>query len=549
MNPFGWLVNLFKRGDDPQRQTRYVLPYPASGLSLTADQTLSISTVWACIDVITRALASCRWNVYEPTGKNRRTCLDDDPLTWILNTRPNPEMTAIAFREALLFQAIPFGNAFAEIVRDGAGRVSQLWPLASDQVSVRRDANWRLVYDHTNADGTISRLAASQVYHLRGPGLFGLMGENLIARASKSIAVAAAQERFTASFFGQGAHPGGVLEFPNKLDDATYKRLKDDWAEKRKGPENAHKPLILEHGMKFNPTTVDPEPAQLLEGRQFSVEEICRWFGVPPHKVQHLLRATFSNIEHSSIEFVRDALTPWSIRMNQEADFKLLRQTRAPWRYTSIDLRPLTAGDAKSRAEAYASMRQNGIMTANECRALEGLDDAGDDGDVLLVQSNLTTVERIVNPPAPVALPPGSPGGAPGDTGADPAAGDLNPSVEGDDTAAADDTATAREALTIMLGMVLGRYARRLSSRRADLRRHPRPGLGGDVAGELARERESLWPKLLAELEPANVFAQRVLGRGLTVDDLRAGAELVDLGEPPETAAARALPATCPQSR
>jgi HK97 family phage portal protein len=543
--------NLFRRGDDPQRQVRYVLPYQVSGISLTPDETLSISTVWACIDVIARSISSCRWNVYEPTGKNRRKRLDDDPLAWILNTRPNPDMTAIGFREAMLFQAIPFGNSYAEIVRDGAGRVSQLWPLASDRVAVRRDEKWQLVYDHLNADGTVSRLPSRSVLHFRGRGLYGLMGENLIARAAKSIAVAAAQERFTASFFGQGAHPSGVLEYPNKLDDATYLRLKSDWAEKRKGPENAHKPIILEHGMKWTATSVEPEGAQLVEGRQFSVEEICRWFGVPPHKVQHLLRATFSNIEHTSIEFVRDALTPWSIEMNQEVDFKLLHnggtKDRGPWRYSCIDLRPLTAGDAKSRAEAYGQLRQNGIMTANEARELEGLDDAGDDGDVLLVQSNLTTVERIIDPPAPPA-PAMLPGGAPGQPGAPgqkPAPGKKkggnDPSVkpaEGDDA-----ETSAREGLTIMLGMVLNRYARRLANRRADLERAKRP----DVDGELAREREALWPKLLAELEPAAGFARRVLGRDLTVADLQAAAKLVDLGEAPGAAAARALPPPPPQ--
>lgn len=550
MNPFRAFLNLFRRGEDPQRQVRYVLPYQVSGLNLTPDETLSLAAVWACIDVISSAVSSCRWSVFEPVAPRRRRRLDEDPLTWILNTRPNPEMTAIGFREAMLFQAIPFGNSYAEIVRDGAGRIAQLWPLPSDRVRPMRDENWRLVYQHLEADGTTTILQSKDVFHLRGPGLYGLMGENVVARAAKSISVAAAQERYAASFFGQGAQPGGVLEWPTKLDKDTADRLKADWAEKRKGPENAHKPIILEAGMKWTATAIDPQKSQAVEARQFSVEEICRWFHVPPHKVQHLLHATFSNIEHSSIEFVRDALTPWARRLDQEADFKLLRQDRAPWRYTCIDLRPLSAGDFASRATAYASGRQNGWLTANEIRELEGFDDCGDDGDVLLVQSNLTTVERIMNPPAPPALGPGT-APAPGEDGGGEPDEDLDPDVDPVDEELAEpetdaDAATARQALTIVLAMTLERYARKLANRRSEMQKrgvHPE-----QVAAQLAQVRAGMWPRLLAELAPASVFAERVLGRRLELADLQAAARFVDAGDAPAAAAARALPASCPRS-
>jgi len=564
---------------DPRYLLRYVLPYQVSGLTLTADEILSLSTVWACMDAIARAIGQCPWNVYRweayqhrGRAKLRRELLHDDPLMWIFNTQPNPEMTAIGFREAMLFQAIAYGNSYAEIVTDRAGRPRQLWPLLQDRVTPRRDWDtWELYYEYRQpSDGQLVRLAQNQIFHLRGPGISGLLGENLVARAAKSLAVAAAQERYSAAYFGQGANPGGVLTYPHKLSPEQWTLLQDDFAAKRKGPENAHKPLILENGMKWEATANEPQKAQLVEGRQFSVEEICRWFGVPPHKVQHLLRATFNNIEHLSIEFVRDAVNPWCRRMTQEADVKLIRQDRAPWRHTRIDTSELLMGDAQSRAAAHAIWRQNGIMSANEIREREGLNDAGDDGDVLLVQSNLTTVERIV-----IAPLPGAAGAllAGDDANLDPSAepdqaeedeeGDAGDEQGEEDDPAGEQVelrrrptthrestedevvAVARGALVAIMGGALDRYARRLANRRTDLERRPRPAR--EIDDHLRVERERLRPGLLAELDAAAPFAVRVFGRALTEAELLRAIERVDAGEPAAAVAERPLPETCPR--
>jgi HK97 family phage portal protein len=400
-----------RRQPDPAWYQRYVIPMVESGVLVTPDEALSVSTCWACIDAIGKAIASCEWNIYAP-GPDRKLHLQpEDPLAWVLNTRPNPEMTAIAFREAMLYIAIPFGNAYAEVVKDGAGRVAQLWPLEDWRVQPRRDPEGQLYYQYAQPDGTLASLRPDQVFHLKGPSINGLLGENVVARAVKSISVAAAAERYAGAFFGRGAHPGGVLEHPGKLGAVAAERIQKDFDERRAGPANAHRTLVLEEGMKWTAISIEPEKSQLLETRQFSVEEICRWFGVPPHKVQHLLRATFSNIEHLSIEFVRDALTPWCRRLEQEGDFKLFQQKRGPWRKTLIDTMPLTYGDAAGRAGAHAIWRQNGIFNTNEIRAKEGANDIGPEGDVYLVQSNLTTVGKIVAAPAPApTLTPGSAG-------------------------------------------------------------------------------------------------------------------------------------------
>jgi HK97 family phage portal protein len=476
-----------------------------------------------------------RWNIYQPTGHSRREILNDDPVSWVLNTRANADMTAIAFKEAMLFMAIPFGNSYAEIVLNKAGRVAELWPLESERVTPRRDLQSNaLYYEYRQPDGTLSRLESKQVFHLRGPSITGLVGENVVARAAKSLSVAAAAERFSASFFGRGAHPSGVLEYPGKLDEETYERLKRDWAERKQGPENAHKPMILEAGMKWSSVSLEPEKSQLVESRQFAVEEICRWFGVPPHKVQHLLRSTFSNIEHQSIEFVRDALTPWARRLEQEADFKLFRQDRAPFKETSIDLTPLTYGDASSRANAQAVWRQNGILTANEIRHREGLNDIGPDGDVLLVQANLTTVERILEAP---------PGGAAVSPTKSPTPGEEPAESEPKSDDAAVDA--ARTGVTLLMSSALERYLRRMKNRASDI--------AGKLTAQafhahLAEERERVWPSLTAELVVrARSLSLIAFGRELHEDEVRHAMELVDRGEPPAIAASKILSAIGPK--
>jgi HK97 family phage portal protein len=509
------------RGDDPRRQQRWFLPYPVTGLHLSQDETVSLGAVWACIDVIARGIAPMKWKLYQPdpTNPKKRALLVNDPKTWMLNTRPNPEMTAIGWREAMLFQAIPFGNAYSEIVRDGAGKVTELWPLLSDRMQPRRDPATRgLVYDYTQVTGEVITYQPREIFHLRGPGMWGLMGDNLVARAAKTLSVAAALERFSASYFGQGAQPGGVLEMAGTLSDEAYERMKTDWAEKRKGPENAHKPMFLEEGTKWTTTSYDPQKSQMVESRKFSVEEIARYFGVPPHKIQQLDHATFSNIEHSSIEFVRDTLTPWKTRLEQEADYKFWPQTRAPYTYTEIDLSPLTRGDAQSRALAQASWRQNGIKSANEIRAEEGLDDCGDDGDVLLVQSNMTTVKKLLEPPPPPAvpgLPPGAP--APDETAGNDDE-DLDPETDEGEVNEPSTTARSRHALIAALTGTLERYGRRLANQKA--RKSHTAALEAfrtEQAGVMA-----------AELRSFSVFAVEVLGRELTPADLAQAATLYE---------------------
>lgn len=535
--PFRRMFNVDR--DQPVRYFQYFMGDQPAGVFITSDNALQLSVVWACCMAITNAIAPSKWNVFSLDG-GRRTKLPDDPLAYLLNVRPNPDMTAIAFKESLSLQALTWGNSYAEIVRTNSGKVAQLWPLMSHRMVPRRETvePYALYYEYQQEMGGTVRLEARDVYHLRGPGISGLMGDNLVARGARSMSLAAAQERFASTYFGNNTVVGGVLSTPGKLQKDAFDRLKQDWEDRHKGPHKSNRPVILEGGMKWEPIGNNAEEAQIIPSRQFSVEDICRWYGVPPHKVQHLLRATFNNIEHLGIEFARDAVTPWAVRWKQEADFKLL-SARGPLRETAMDLGWLTQGDAKSRMEAYQIARRTGIYTINECREMEGKNAIGPEGDVRMVESNMQTLEQL------------EAGAGPGGSGS---SGQEEPGDEGEsDTTSEDgDAATSPdnllvEALQAMFAGVFDRYRRRLDNRAADLRRGGADDL--KVAAHLADERLKLRSWVLDESADAQALALRALRPVADVGDAVVQAiDAVNNGTEPDEAA-RALVATLKETR
>lgn len=532
------VMSLVRRRDEPIRGYRWVNADAPSGIVITPDAALQLSAVWACVMAITNAIGSCRWNIF--TGDHmHREWLPEDPLDYVLNVRPNPEMPAINFREALMFGALTWGNGYAEIVRNGRGQVAELWPLMPDRVVPRRrtEKPFGLYYSYYQQDGSQVELESDDVFHLRGPGISGLMGDNIVARAAKSMGIAAAQERYAGTYFGNNTLLGGVLEYPKALSDEAHKRLKDDWEDKYKGPYKANRPAILENGMKYTPFSNDADKAQMIESRQFSVEDICRWYNVPPHKVQHLLRSTFNNIEHLGIEFARDAVTPWGLRIEQEADFKFF-PARGPSRSTKFDMGWLTHGDAKSRMEGYQIGLNTGVWTVNEVRAFEGKNGIGKLGDTRLVPLNMTTLEAKANTPAdaetkPKALPAAGESEGEGGTGAG-----------GNDTGDENADENAQNAVFGAVHMVvegaLDRYGRKLANREADLRR------GGaseqKVHGSLSEERLKQRPRLVEECAQALDMVAKWLPRAADGEvELLLAADAVDNGAAAGSAALEML--------
>jgi HK97 family phage portal protein len=419
-------------------------------LRLTNDEMASTSTVWGCIRALVDPIASSEVRVFTRDARGGRVHLEDEIVSYLLNVRPNPDFPAQAFKEILLTQTIIHGDGYAEIVRDNAGKVKELWPLQSEYMYLQRDDQDRLVYRYRQPGDTGDNvyIPARNILHVRGPSVLGLTGDSLIYRAAKAVALHVAQEKFATAYFANGASLGGFVKYPTGLSPEAKQRIADDFRKLYGGFRRAHGWAFLEQGMEVQESSGDPSKSQLVPSRSFSVEEIARYFGVPLVRlgVQAAAQGYGTNVQQLNLQFVRDTLTPWINRVTEEAEFKLFPQ-KAPWRQIEIDTAWLTRGDDAQRATANAVAIKSGVLSVNEVRASEGLNGIGPDGDLHIVEGGLLemTAENLEKPAPP---PPPAP----------PAEKDEKP--EEDDAEAEDKPEVAA---------ALERHARRVKARAADL--------------------------------------------------------------------------------
>lgn len=365
--------------------------------NITNDTALEVSAAFACIRAISEDIGKLPFKIYKQTDERTKTQQYSHPLYNILRFRPNPEMTAQAFREAITAHALGWGNGYAEIVRDVNGQIAELWLLRPDMVSIYRDKNKKLFYRVQNENGGFIDLWPEEVLHIHGLGYDGVTGYNVIRYARESLAIAKASEKFGAAFFGNGCHFGGNLEHPNNLSKEAQSRLVEQIEREYQGVEKSHRLLVLEEGMKFAKNIVDPKESQFLETRQFSVPEICRWFRVPPHKIADLTKSAFSNIEQQNIDYVTDGLLGWCERWEQECWYKLLSDKEKKENYFfKIVVEGLLRGDITARTAAYKAQFDMGAISPNEIRELENRNPI-EGGDEYFVQLNLTTLKNAKN--------------------------------------------------------------------------------------------------------------------------------------------------------
>jgi len=396
---------------DPVSQVGFmnVLNQTLANVHVDHESAQQVSAVWACMDVIAAAIASTDWNVYEGVrGADKKKALPQDGLQYVLNTRWNTDMTAQAAKRAMMLCALSWGNGYAEIQRDMANRIVGLWPIHPDRVEPRRElGTGALFFRVFNAGGPHVDLDAADVFHIRGASLTGFVGDDAIRRAIRTIAIGLATDRFSEAYFGNNAQLGTVFLHKQRLDDIHFERLKKELRTKHAGVENAHRFALLDGNewdiKKVAGTMAEAEMAAL---RALNIEEICRWFRVPPHKVAHLLRSTNNNIEHQGLEFTRDTLRPWSVEVQQEGDYKLL-PARGPRRFIEFDLDWAEQGDYKSRMEAYSTGIFCGVFSPNDVLRKLGENTIGPVGDVRFVNGAAIKLEDIgqayAQPAAPAA--------------------------------------------------------------------------------------------------------------------------------------------------
>lgn len=402
MNPF---KRLFRPRAEPKDfytspGRTYLFGPTTSGNNVTEYSAMQTTAVYSCVRILSEAVASLPLYIYRYNG-NAKERVYDHPLYHILHDEPNPEMTSFVFRETLMSHLLIWGNAYAQIIRDGAGRVTSLYPLLPDKMQVDRDESGEIFYIYTRTTdenpnfkehGNVI-LRKEDVLHIPGLGFDGLVGYSPIAMAKNAVGMTMACEEYGASFFANGASPGGVLEHPGILKDPA--KVRDSWNEVYKGTSNAHKVAVLEEGMKYQQIGIAPEDAQFLETRKFQIDEIARLYRIPPHMVGDLEKSSFSNIEQQSLEFVKYTLDPWVIRWEQSLMRALFSKEEKKLCFIKLNVDGLMRGDYESRMSGYATARQNGWMSANDIRELEDMNPIPDEegGNLVLVNGNMTKLE------------------------------------------------------------------------------------------------------------------------------------------------------------
>lgn len=397
---------LFKSRNKPENRTpgssyAFYLGGSSSGKMVTERSAMQMTAVYACVRILSEAIAGLPLHVYRYKEDGEKEKATRHPLYLLLHDEPNPEMSSFVFRETLMTHLLLWGNAYAQIIRNGKGEVVALYPLMPNKMSVDRDKNGQLYYEYQRPSdeahtmkGYSVVLSPSDVLHIPGLGFDGLVGYSPIAMAKNAIGLALATEEYGSKFFANGAAPSGVLEHPGTIKDPA--RVRESWQSTFGGSHNSNKIAVLEEGMKYTPISISPEQAQFLETRKFQIDEIARIFRVPPHMVGDLEKSSFSNIEQQSLEFVKYTLDPWVIRWEQSIQRTLLTQEEKKGFFVKFNVEGLLRGDYQSRMEGYATARQNGWMSANDIRELENLDRISKEegGDLYLINGNMLPLSK-----------------------------------------------------------------------------------------------------------------------------------------------------------
>ena len=403
----GILSGLFRTRDGPKNATSgsaysFFMGTSAAGKSVNERSAMQMTAVYACVRILSESIAGLPLHMYQYEEDGSKKKAVEHPLYHLLHDEPNPEMTSFVFRETLMSHLLLWGNAYAQIIRNGKGDIIGLYPLMPNRMKVERDTKGQLYYEYQTMKedaptmkGAVYQLDPSEVLHVPGLGFDGLVGYSPIAMAKNAIGLAIAAEEYGSKFYANGAAPSGVLEHPNVLKDPA--KVRDSWNAAFGGSSNAHRVAVLEEGMKYTPISISPNEAQFLETRKFQINEIARIFRVPPHMVGDLEKSSFSNIEQQSLEFVKYTLNPWVCRWEQALQRALLDDDEKGKYFFRFNVEGLLRGDYQSRMNGYATARQNGWMSANDIRELENLDriPAELGGDLYLVNGNMLPLSQV----------------------------------------------------------------------------------------------------------------------------------------------------------
>ena len=329
-------LSIFKSRDKPQNRTpgsafSFVFGGTVAGKNVSERSAMQITAVYACVRILAESVASLPLHLYKYNATGGKVKAMEHNLYHLLHSEPNPEMSSFVFRETLMTHILLWGNAYAQIIRNGMGEVVALYPLMPNKMTVDRNDKGKIIYkyrhDKTEAN-TIKKedieLKASDVLHIPGLGFDGLVGYSPIAMAKNAIGLSIATEEYGSKFFVNGAMPSGILEHPGTVKDPD--KVRESWSNTFGGSGNSGKIAVLEEGMQFKTIGIPPEQAQFLDTRKFQLLEIARIFRIPPHLLGDLDKSSFNNMEQQSLEFVKFTLEPWLVRWEQGLERALFNE-------------------------------------------------------------------------------------------------------------------------------------------------------------------------------------------------------------------------------
>jgi HK97 family phage portal protein len=359
-----------------------------SGVNVSPESALRHTTVLICQRVLAESVASLPCILYKRRkdgGKDRAT---DHPLYKVLHDKSNGWNTSFEYFEGTMHNLASRGNGYSFVERNNRGQTVGLIPLNPDGVEIKQASDWTPTYEAVMPDNTKSKLSKLEMHHIRGPLPRGYKGRSIITLAREAIGLGLATEKFGSSLFENGAKPSGVLKHPKVLLTPAQDRLKTQFADRHSGLDNAHKPLILEEGMDWVPLSINPDDAQFLETRKFQRSEIAGIFRVPAHFVNDMEHATFSNIEHQTLDFIQQSLRAWLVRIEQAINRDLLMPAEQQEYFVEFLIDGMLRGDFFTRMQGYALQIQNRLATPNELRAKENQNPI-EGGDKLVETNNI----------------------------------------------------------------------------------------------------------------------------------------------------------------
>tara|TARA_R110000744_G_scaffold59935_5_gene124369 strand:+ start:582 stop:1805 length:1224 start_codon:yes stop_codon:yes gene_type:complete len=363
-----------------------------SGIPVNNDTALTFSAVWAAIRILSESVAQLPISLIEREENGDKINRTNHPLYNLLHNKPNEYITYFSFIQKIMVDLCLNGNSYVKIERNGAGRPIALYPIDFDNVEIRE---YEDKYYYFNSE-TGEAIEYEEMLHFKTMSQNGMIGLSPIDTCANSISWGLGLEAYGNSYFSNGAKVSGVLETDRALSTEAVDRLRNSFDNNYSKIGDSNKTLILEEGLKFNSISMSNEASQFLASRQFSIEEVCRIFNVPPHMLADLSKSSFSNIQEQSREFVQYSLQPYLSMIEQEMTNKLFKKNESGKLFVEFNVNALLRGNPKDRAEYYRTMLNIGAISINEIRQKENMNRV-EEGDNLFMQLNMTTVDKIAS--------------------------------------------------------------------------------------------------------------------------------------------------------